>query len=322
MSLPPAGWYDDPTDAAMQRWWDGDKWTEHRRQGVRATAGGGGAARPGELRDVGDMMGHAFSLIRQRIGGIIGVGVVAAAAIGVAYGVLIVAILGAAFEFDGNEFNNVDGGTVALLILTFIVAGLLAIAALLATTTMLWDAAVGRSRSWGASFVNGFRRLFPYLGWMIVGSLPMFGLVLLIAAVAGGRENTAFGLILLLIFVPLMYWSVVLYFLPVVVIRDAGENAVLAAFELVKGRWWRIFGRMLAWGLILIGIGIVAGIVFGILSAFIGSDGGPVGATLALIASVVGLVSFFLYYALQVAPTVSITYDLAGTDGQAGDPMA
>ncbi len=26
---PPAGWYNDQTDPATQRWWDGTRWTEH-----------------------------------------------------------------------------------------------------------------------------------------------------------------------------------------------------------------------------------------------------------------------------------------------------
>lgn len=26
---PPAGWYNDPHGASLQRWWDGSKWTEH-----------------------------------------------------------------------------------------------------------------------------------------------------------------------------------------------------------------------------------------------------------------------------------------------------
>lgn len=29
--LPPAGWYDDQTDASVQRWWDGTQWTEATR---------------------------------------------------------------------------------------------------------------------------------------------------------------------------------------------------------------------------------------------------------------------------------------------------
>ncbi len=31
MTTPPAGWYDDPRDLDAQRYWDGHKWTPHRR---------------------------------------------------------------------------------------------------------------------------------------------------------------------------------------------------------------------------------------------------------------------------------------------------
>ena len=30
-AAPPAGWYRDPTDAGLERWWDGGGWTETRR---------------------------------------------------------------------------------------------------------------------------------------------------------------------------------------------------------------------------------------------------------------------------------------------------
>ncbi len=325
MSLPPAGWYDDPIDPTMQRWWDGDAWTEHRRSGSLGAAGstgGGVAARRGDMRDVGDMVSHAFSLIRLRLGGIIGVGVVAASAIAVAYGVFIVAAFGMAFEVNAGEFIESNTDAIVLLIFLFAVAGVLAVASFLATTTMLWDAATGRSRSWGAAFANGFRRLFPYLGWAIVGGLPMFGVLLLAAAVGSGLENDAFGLIFLLVFIPLMYWSLVLYFVPVMVIRETGENAVMASFQLVKGRWWRIFGRMLAWGLIMIGIGIGVGIMFSIVAAAAANDGGPLGVAVAVLVAAIGLTAFFLSYALQIAPIVSITYDLVGGSVRAGDQTA
>lgn len=30
MSMPPAGWYDDPELVNTRRYWDGQKWTDHR----------------------------------------------------------------------------------------------------------------------------------------------------------------------------------------------------------------------------------------------------------------------------------------------------
>ena len=31
LQLPAPGWYIDPEDTALQRWWDGSQWSEHRR---------------------------------------------------------------------------------------------------------------------------------------------------------------------------------------------------------------------------------------------------------------------------------------------------
>lgn len=39
MSTPPAGWYPDPRDAGLQRYWDGASWTEHTAPGAAASAG-------------------------------------------------------------------------------------------------------------------------------------------------------------------------------------------------------------------------------------------------------------------------------------------
>ena len=39
-TLPPAGWYPDPDNAAQMRWWDGEHWTEARATAPIATSGG------------------------------------------------------------------------------------------------------------------------------------------------------------------------------------------------------------------------------------------------------------------------------------------
>jgi hypothetical protein len=38
-STPPAGWYADPSAPSQQRWWDGERWTEHARQAPVAVPG-------------------------------------------------------------------------------------------------------------------------------------------------------------------------------------------------------------------------------------------------------------------------------------------
>lgn len=306
--LPPAGWYEDPTDSSSQRWWDGDQWTEHRRPALAAPE-----VRPsGDMRLLGDMMGHAFELLRARAGGIIGLSLVATVPIVAMFALVFVAVASVTFDFDSSG-PSVDGGGIALfyLVLLFAVVGLLA--AFLGVITLLWDAAIGRERSWVEALGNGFRRLFPFLGWMLLGIAPgIVVFLLLIAMVASTSDNTG-GLLSLLIVVPWAYWSIVLYFVPVMVVRQSGANPIGEAWNIVKGRWWRIFGRLFVWGLLmgLLAIGVV--LVGSLLARGLGDLGdGLVG----LVIGIVFVGGYFLAYALQTAPVVSIAYDLVGTPAQ------
>ena len=46
MSLPAAGWYPDPQDGSLERWWDGQGWTtEVRSPSTRLSSAGPGGLR-------------------------------------------------------------------------------------------------------------------------------------------------------------------------------------------------------------------------------------------------------------------------------------
>jgi hypothetical protein len=50
-----AGWYDDPDDARLIRYWDGERWTEHRRPAAETVlTGPPPPPRPGPLRRLRD----------------------------------------------------------------------------------------------------------------------------------------------------------------------------------------------------------------------------------------------------------------------------
>jgi len=54
--LPPAGWYPDPDDAALQRYWDGEQWTGDRTPATPAPAAATGEqAATGDLAATGGM---------------------------------------------------------------------------------------------------------------------------------------------------------------------------------------------------------------------------------------------------------------------------
>ncbi|MDN4477998.1 DUF2510 domain-containing protein [Demequina sp. SYSU T00039] len=79
-ALPPAGWYSDPAQAGMQRYWDGAAWTQHRQSQPAASASAAPPRRRGRvvLAVVGGIAAVAvvgslvYSGVTQAIAGVTG----------------------------------------------------------------------------------------------------------------------------------------------------------------------------------------------------------------------------------------------------------
>jgi hypothetical protein len=66
VSSAPAGWYADPQDATLLRYWDGSSWTEHRAPAQQAAAGAPAvvAAPAAPIRTFADVYGEGADLMQ------------------------------------------------------------------------------------------------------------------------------------------------------------------------------------------------------------------------------------------------------------------
>lgn len=261
--LPPAGWYDDPTSPVQERWWDGERWTEQTRRKAAPAP----QRRAGELRPVGEFLGHAFSMIRKEWDSFLLIAVIGGVVMAVAAALLLRPIIDA-LDFSGTEitgFESAQVGSVIVFALVLLVVGLV-----IATAHywIAWRAATDESAGWASAVQYGLRNFLRFLGWVLAAGVPVVVALFVVTFVA--RASGGFGALLLLaFFVGAAWWSIVIVFVPAaIVVGSPGSNPITAAMATVRGRWWRIFGRLFV-------IGLIAAIVINVFTAVLG---GLVGA--------------------------------------------
>lgn len=260
--LPPAGWYDDPTSPVQERWWDGEKWTEETRRKAAPEP----QHRAGDLRPVGDYLGHTFTLIRKEWDSFLLIAVIGAVLMALASAALIRPIIDAisisATEISGFESSHAVGLVmfgVLLIVISLVVA--------VAQYWIAWRAALDEPAGWASALQYGLRNFIRFLGWIIAAVAPvLIGLfvVAVITRAAGGLG----ALLFLALFVAGAWWSIVIAFVPAaIVVANPGATPIAGAIATVRGRWWRIFGRLLV-------IGLIAGLVINVVTAIFGQVAG------------------------------------------------
>lgn len=260
--LPPPGWYDDPTSPAQERWWDGVRWSEQtRRKAVEEFRN-----EPGELRDVGDFLSHAFGMIRKRWDDFLLVTII---------GALPVALLAVALVrpiVDGLTFNEREvigfGATQAgQLVAFFLLSSVIGLALSISQYRIAWSAATDEQIGWATALQYGVANLFRFLGWIIAIVVPLIAGVILVAVLV--MQLGGIGVLIFFAFMAFALWfGITVSFVPIALVAKPGTNPISNSFATVKGRWWRIFGRLLVMGLIT---GIVVQLVSAILGSFVGS---------------------------------------------------
>ena len=257
--LPPPGWYDDPTDPPQERWWDGTTWSEQTRR----KSGEVIAHQPGELRSIGDFVNHTATLLRARWDDFLLVAVIAGVIVGMA-GVALLRPILQGVDIVNEEFVGWQSSYVYQLAAFTVVAGVASLVTVLACFRLAWGAATNVEEGWATAIQYAIVSSLRFLGWVIVGFLPFVAAVVAFAALA----RVGAGILGLALFVGLVWWSLVLSFIPVTFVsQPRGTNLIRAALEIVKGRWWRILGRLI---LISFFAGLVLQVVSVILSQVLG----------------------------------------------------
>jgi hypothetical protein len=317
--LPPPGWYDDPTSPVQERWWDGERWSEQSRRKVIQEK----PRAPGQLRDAGDFLGHSFRLIGARWDELLLLSVAAGLLLAVAATALVRPVIS---EIDVVSGEILGGKAVHLFWLAAFVALAFAIslAAAMGLYRLTWDAAGDRQTGWAGAVRYGVASAPRLFGWMVVGVLPMLGLGIAFALVAAAAEGLSV-LLGIAVLGALIWWAVVLGFVPVALVVREGENPIRVALAVVKGRWWKVFGRLL---LMTIVAGLILNVVGAIISRLLGGsvfgleiiDRGN--GDLDLVKNLTGHLEFFLTNAVLLSYSMAsnVPY-IAGITSVAGDAM-
>lgn len=233
---------------------------------------------------LGELLDGAFKLLRADFGPLlIAVGVV------VVPTQVLLTILSANFATD--LFTTIEANPQAVdqifsdigaAIPGFVLVTLLSIILLL-----LAEAAVvrigaarylGGTESAGDALRAAGRKALPLIGARLLATvgaalLPLLGVVLVAFAFAAGDQTLGgIALLVLLLLVALGVYLYIRWFLttPAIMLEDAGAAGSLSrSAQLVKGRWWTVFGYLIVAGIVVGLVGIaVSGIFTAIGSAF------------------------------------------------------
>ena len=261
--LPPPGWYEDPTAPGSERWWDGEKWTDQIRTGPAPVAG---PRTTGSLRRVTDFLGHAFSQVREKWMDHLVVALLAGLISGAITGLLMGPVVSEIDVVD-NSLVGFRAGHLVNLALAVVIGGVIYSAATLSLHRIAWQNVIGRDVSWSEALAYAVSNLPRFIGWALLGIAPI--VVGAIAAILLAAVSDAGVAAFFLVMAASVWWGINLVFLPVAFVAgEQGANPIRGAVDIVKGHWWRIFGRLLLLGLI---IGLISQALLNIIGGMAGT---------------------------------------------------
>lgn len=275
--LPPAGWYDDPENPAVYRYWDGTVWTDHRSPRTPPPGAGGGTS-PWQL------VPDAFNLLGRHWRVLIAIALPFIALSVIALGLFYLGA-GGAFEPDIDEIidrftdpgfdptndpeddafvDSIEFHPNAAVILVWLVGGLAwLLATMLGPVTMtvyLLGARAGRAPPVGETYRRSLRRLPRIIGVALLWTLAYFATIIGVVVVL--VVSTLITPFTLLVTIPaivaavIWLWPVATLAFTALVATPRGTPPARTAFNLVRGRWAPTAGRVLILALVMFGVGI------------------------------------------------------------------
>lgn len=265
--LPAAGWYPDPYDDQLLRYWDGAQWT----QSVQPIGPPPGAAPfaptqtptptwgPPSSRvgydDVGEWLSASFQHIVDRIRALLVILLVPQALAAVAIGVPVLTLVGN-LEIDPDNGSLGLGGlgaaAIALAVVGLVVGLLVSVVSWMAAADQLHGAWVGRPSSAGSSIAAGLQRLPRAIGWgLVAGLVYLLAVAVTLTLLVLANAPALATLLGLGAFVAGLWILVRLSLSPVVIaVGPSGVNPFVESWRITSNRWWATFGRLLLLGLL------------------------------------------------------------------------
>ena len=168
-----------------------------------------------------------------------------------------------ALDISIDEIRGFGSSQAVQLIAFFVLFMVVAMGLSMAQYRIAWSAAIDEKVGWATALQYGIASTPRLVGWAILASLPMIAGVAIVAAVTVAADGLG-ALVAIALFVAAMWWAIVVTFLPMsLVAQPRGTNPIKSSIDTVKGRWWRIFGRLLV-------MGLIAGLVVNVVSAILG----------------------------------------------------
>jgi hypothetical protein len=237
-------------------------------------------------------------------------------------GVIVAGILGTAAFFT-NAFNGDDTGTaigIVLVFLFYFVTYFLTIYFQVALVAAVKLRLSGGNPTLGYGIAEANKRLGAIASWAIIAAIV--GLILRLLEGAA-RRNGGLGGIVAQIAIGLvgMAWSLATFFvIPVIAYEGVGGfEAIKRSAGVIKRRWGEAVVGQAGIGLIMIGLALLLGVVFGIPGVLLLVNGGTVGVVLGILLIAVAVLGVLLIVVLSA--TLQSVYTAAlyeyATKGQA-----
>lgn len=327
--LPPADWYTDPTDESQYRYWDGAAWTEHRaprHAPAEGDATGRGDGEDPQIRGVGQLLGDMFSITGRRWRSWAVAAALSFAAQAVVLMLLIVSAnsvlngeLGEVWDrisdpgFDPEsaeqtayfESLELDFSVVSLApLLLGLLAAWIAGNVMSATVARVALRDLQQRDLAPADALRQAWRRVPRLMGLDLQVLAVVAVAVLVVVLAGILSPVLLiGLIPALI-VGLAYGSLVAALAYVVASVGPATPSLAYGARLLRGRFWRVLGRMLVVLVVL----AAASVAVGILVALAGQGS----ATVVVVAQVVQAVVTTVIAVVASIAVAIIYHDLGG----------